>query len=106
MDLLSQNLPFGEVRQDETPFRGPGRPRKDYTTMNTVFDTLEDFKNALQQAIATAKEGEVSGRVSCSMTFSSSALLPVDHSNQAAPCLLYTSPSPRDGLLSRMPSSA
>ena len=25
---------------------------------------------------------------------------------QSAPCLLYTSPSPRDGLLSRMPSSA
>ena len=25
---------------------------------------------------------------------------------QAVPCLLYTSPSPRDGLLSRMPSSA
>ena len=25
---------------------------------------------------------------------------------QALPCLLYTSPSPRDGLLSRMPSSA
>ena len=24
----------------------------------------------------------------------------------AGPCLLYTSPSPRDGLLSRMPSSA
>ena len=24
----------------------------------------------------------------------------------ANPCLLYTSPSPRDGLLSRMPSSA
>jgi hypothetical protein len=26
--------------------------------------------------------------------------------NPAIPCLLYTSPSPRDGLLSRMPSSA
>ena len=25
---------------------------------------------------------------------------------QLDPCLLYTSPSPRDGLLSRMPSSA
>ena len=25
---------------------------------------------------------------------------------QSGPCLLYTSPSPRDGLLSRMPSSA
>ena len=27
-------------------------------------------------------------------------------SGQVGPCLLYTSPSPRDGLLSRMPSSA
>ena len=26
--------------------------------------------------------------------------------SQRPPCLLYTSPSPRDGLLSRMPSSA
>ena len=26
--------------------------------------------------------------------------------NEHQPCLLYTSPSPRDGLLSRMPSSA
>ena len=26
--------------------------------------------------------------------------------HQTHPCLLYTSPSPRDGLLSRMPSSA
>ena len=26
--------------------------------------------------------------------------------NQGMGCLLYTSPSPRDGLLSRMPSSA
>ena len=26
--------------------------------------------------------------------------------NHFEPCLLYTSPSPRDGLLSRMPSSA
>ena len=28
------------------------------------------------------------------------------HGNVACFCLLYTSPSPRDGLLSRMPSSA
>ena len=33
---------------------------------------------------------------------------PVERKNgwQLADCLLYTSPSPRDGLLSRMPSSA
>ena len=29
-----------------------------------------------------------------------------DESTQVLNCLLYTSPSPRDGLLSRMPSSA
>ena len=33
------------------------------------------------------------------------ALLLVDQARQQI-CLLYTSPSPRDGLLSRMPSSA
>ena len=30
----------------------------------------------------------------------------LQHSAQGSRCLLYTSPSPRDGLLSRMPSSA
>ena len=33
------------------------------------------------------------------------ALLPLDEPPKVG-CLLYTSPSPRDGLLSRMPSSA
>ena len=31
---------------------------------------------------------------------------PGDHISKNDVCLLYTSPSPRDGLLSRMPSSA
>ena len=31
---------------------------------------------------------------------------PLDGFQQVKHCLLYTSPSPRDGLLSRMPSSA
>ena len=31
---------------------------------------------------------------------------PDDHPANGGFCLLYTSPSPRDGLLSRMPSSA
>ena len=30
----------------------------------------------------------------------------LDETGAPLPCLLYTSPSPRDGLLSRMPSSA
>ena len=42
--------------------------------------------------------------------FATAALLtppdPITQIGLAIPCLLYTSPSPRDGLLSRMPSSA
>ena len=34
------------------------------------------------------------------------SFLPKDELDDAIRCLLYTSPSPRDGLLSRMPSSA
>ena len=32
--------------------------------------------------------------------------LPIESAHDFYICLLYTSPSPRDGLLSRMPSSA
>ena len=32
--------------------------------------------------------------------------LPIEAASLSGSCLLYTSPSPRDGLLSRMPSSA
>ena len=34
------------------------------------------------------------------------SIVVLDEAQNATPCLLYTSPSPRDGLLSRMPSSA
>ena len=37
---------------------------------------------------------------------SGARVIVVDESNEFGGCLLYTSPSPRDGLLSRMPSSA
>ena len=33
-------------------------------------------------------------------------VIEAEHQGHHTPCLLYTSPSPRDGLLSRMPSSA
>ena len=34
------------------------------------------------------------------------AVLAIDHRDSLRACLLYTSPSPRDATLSRMPSSA
>ena len=43
---------------------------------------------------------------SSSLGSGSIGLLPTFQNNVSLSCLLYTSPSPRDGLLSRMPSSA
>ena len=39
-------------------------------------------------------------------SFSTSAVHITPHDGMKLPCLLYTSPSPRDATLSRMPSSA
>ena len=44
--------------------------------------------------------------VSERMDYEGNVLVPLDEAELAHICLLYTSPSPRDGLLSRMPSSA
>ena len=48
---------------------------------------------------------EINGEI---FIFSENALssLSIQELYSTYPCLLYTSPSPRDGLLSRMPSSA
>ena len=63
--------------------------------------TYEDQKGQLIHALATVKaEREFLRQVP-------SKLLPLYvRMEQALACLLYTSPSPRDATLSRMPSSA
>ena len=43
---------------------------------------------------------------SCLVKFGDTHVLCTASLETRVPCLLYTSPSPRDGLLSRMPSSA
>jgi len=80
--------PYPDIRQYD-PIRktagrppGPGKPRKDYTSAEASFETLDDFKNALQQALTDARQDDYTERISQSMTFSSSALLPIDHNNQ------------------------
>ena len=50
--------------------------------------------------------GVIGGRLTALNTEEGGKLRPEGARELAAPCLLYTSPSPRDGLLSRMPSSA
>ena len=60
----------------------------------TTFATTDVNKNATYTVAAPSISNQMSATVLTGTTTSSTA------------CLLYTSPSPRDGLLSRMPSSA
>ena len=69
----------------------------DVVTMNTTTDV--DF---LASSGVVAKDWRQKFANNAAPT-SSTMLFLVRNNN---PCLLYTSPSPRDGLLSRMPSSA
>ena len=56
---------------------------------SSVF-TVKEVSNVFAGAIASGAEKDDSG----------------NDDDDSSTCLLYTSPSPRDGLLSRMPSSA
>ena len=64
----------------------PPRPREPESMRQMITDVPERFRETRERYVET-----VAGDV------------PVSRFD---PCLLYTSPSPRDGLLSRMPSSA
>ena len=57
----------------------------------------EEMKEALNIACNALLESYRNGQKSAQ---------PEPRAKQGGDCLLYTSPSPRDGLLSRMPSSA
>ena len=59
------------------------------------------YLNLVNNVLRRLREEEVS-----SVQDSTYAKMVGDFVNDAKRCLLYTSPSPRDGLLSRMPSSA
>ena len=83
-----------------------------------VFDKLTPYKDQRGWLIELYREDEVAREFHpvmgyMSMTHAGIARGPHEHRDQAdlfcflgPSCLLYTSPSPRDGLLSRMPSSA
>ena len=72
---------------------------------NSDLETINSFKNLISNIKALKDKTwgcpwqKIQSHVS---------LIPFlyEESNEFIDCLLYTSPSPRDGLLSRMPSSA
>lgn len=57
--------------------RRPHRPRKDYTNLETLFDSLDDLKTALRLYMDNATADAAPGYVSCAMTLSSHAILPL-----------------------------
>ena len=68
----------------------------------------------LERELVTVPEGERTGRFQCVMVLAAEGKALSEFAGSVEGrlvekprgCLLYTSPSPRDGLLSRMPSSA
>ena len=73
-----------------------------YVGLHPQFDSGDNsFANVAENCTNIPNSGDSHSVTSC---------MPVidvtDVANQFISCLLYTSPSPRDGLLSRMPSSA
>ena len=84
-----------------------------FTTLKTdIVDYLDndttELSNQLNQIIENA-EDQLADDVTEDAFFdkeTGSLSIGDNTVNKPAACLLYTSPSPRDGLLSRMPSSA
>ena len=68
--------------------------------------TYEDVTNVDSVGLITARTGINVVAGNTSIKGAVEAVNVGSHSGTILTCLLYTSPSPRDGLLSRMPSSA
>ena len=66
----------------------------------------KDQKNALAHEIATMAEKQAHDVALAQIEVNKLEAQGNWFQSSWRPCLLYTSPSPRDGLLSRMPSSA
>lgn len=75
MQTLGQAL--AAQSQDGNKTRRPHRPRKDYTNLDTVFECLDDLKTALRRYMDDATTDAVPEYVSCAMTLSSHAILPL-----------------------------
>ena len=82
-------------------------PMDEAASLGDIFCTATGMKDVIvDRHFASMKEGAIisnTGHYDCEINIEQ---LKAMSSSERTICLLYTSPSPRDGLLSRMPSSA
>ena len=76
------------------------------TTGSPFLACLDNAAEEKRIADAAAQDGTVHAENNYTEESSNNALILTTISEQYPPCLLYTSPSPRDQRGSRMPSSA
>ena len=89
--IVGMKFRMGIILADRGKFRGANSARGErYRASGRTSATSDGVPNASKGSGDTRSEG---GKAS-------------SRPNRCRVCLLYTSPSPRDGLLSRMPSSA
>ena len=101
------NIIFSKI--DETNIEGCFSLNQD-NVPEVGSTSIEEFNNLVQNSdfnLCATFEEKIVGFLICFQDTSKtkSFMYKIKHKN-FNDCLLYTSPSPRDGLLSRMPSSA
>ena len=124
MLLRSQNLLGYKHYSDDVVNKFVERSKTNGVDVFRIFDAMNDVRN-MQQAIKAVNdfEGHAQGTISYTTSpvhdikgwvdlslklqdLGAQSLAIKDMAGLLKPCLLYTSPSPRDQLTSRMPSSA
>ncbi|KAI5276671.1 hypothetical protein E4T47_00388 [Aureobasidium subglaciale] len=76
--LIASTSGAATPAQTQPKARRPHRPRKDYTNLDTVFDSLDDLKTALRHYMDNATVPDALPQyISCAMTLSTHAALPL-----------------------------
>ena len=102
--IRSMNVHFGGFRETGLVFLNDAQAKQLSNVIVEPDDVLLNITGASIGRVTTAPSAMAGARVNQHVTIIRG--LPTLHILFGHHCLLYTSPSPRDGLLSRMPSSA
>ena len=97
---------FGEIKKPETINYRTFKPEKDGLFCARIFGPVRDYECLCGKYKRMKYRGIICEKCGVEVTLSKVRRERMGHIELASPCLLYTSPSPRDRSLSRMPSSA